>query len=85
MSGYEFPKVNMFNQMPVQRTAPVSPRQTQAAGGKNPASSIGRNPIINTDDMRNFMASIGNANPNHPAVLNNDPAAGVVRTFDLTA
>ena len=85
MSGYEFPKVNMFNQMPVQRTAPVSPRQTQAAGGKNPASSIGRNPIINTDDMRNFMATIKNANPNKPAILNSDPAAGVVRTFDLTA
>lgn len=85
MSGYEFPKINMFNQMPVQRTAPVGPRQTQAAGGKNPVTSFGANPKINNNDMQDFMATIKNANPNKPAILNSDPAAGVVRTFDLTA
>ncbi len=33
MSGFEIPKLNMFNQMPVQQTAPVGPRSTQPLGG----------------------------------------------------
>ena len=87
MSGFKISKLNMFNQMPVQQTTPVGPRTAQPVEGKPtaPSSSIGHNPKINNDDWNNFMAVIGNANPNKPGVLNKNPDAGVVRTFDLTA
>lgn len=56
-------------------------------GGKvgGTQGGIGRNPVINNDDMQNFYAILGNCNLNKPNALNSDPAAGPIRTFDLTA
>lgn len=45
-----------------------------------------QNQRINNNDFEDFKANfLPNCNLNAPAALNNDPNAGIVRRFDLTA
>ncbi len=45
-----------------------------------------RNQRINNNDFEDFKANfLPNCNLNAPVAMNNDPNAGIVRRFDLTA
>ena len=80
MSGFE---INLFQQR-VKPIAPVEGQGARRVSRTQPSYSAG-NPRINNNDMNDFMANLGNVNLNKPAVLNNNPDAGILRTFDMTA
>lgn len=68
----------------VEKTGAVGPKSTQGTGRTSYAPAFG-NSKINSADMQDFMANIGNCNPNKPACKNNNPYAGALCGFEITA
>lgn len=83
MGRFEIPKVNLFQQ-PIQQIGAVEGQGNRRVSRTQPSYSAG-NPRINNNDMKDFMANLGNINLDKPVVLNNNPDAGILRTFDVTA